>query len=281
MLKKCVCFLVFFVTRLKGDLAEHHPDVSKLKAAAEGLCPAAVESYGHIASTRVFVVQHRLEYLRLRLPAGNEAGLKPTGNGGKNLHATGEHVVTVNLEEQMGWSVCHNSFWLTHQRTEFWSAELKPNMSTPSWRWSYAACQKQTPFPRIPECPASRFSSPDSRSPATRGTDESPRSRPGQSRRPSAGPSPQTASCMRRQWSDAPGLKQRCGDECALDPPSLVHSVVGGVIETGNGRAGGHHELTLRSAVRNQSICGRVNTQNNESDMLVMNLDTFNHRQQL
>lgn len=63
---------------------------------------------------------------------------------------------------------------------------------------------------------------------------------------------------MRRQQSDTPGVKQGRGDECVLDPPSLVHSVVGGVIETGNGRAGGHHELTLRSAIRDQSICGQV-----------------------
>lgn len=105
-----ICFLcVFFVTRLKGDLTEHHPDVSKVKAAAQGLGPAAVERHSHVACARVFVVQHRLEYHRLRLPAGNEAGLKPTGDGGKDLHATNEHVVTVNLKGQMGLSVCRNN----------------------------------------------------------------------------------------------------------------------------------------------------------------------------
>lgn len=108
MQKMCVC--VFFVTWLKGDLTEHHPDVGKVKAAAEGFCPATVERHGHIAGTRVFVVQHRLEYHRHRLPAGNEAGLKPTGDGGKDLDATDEHVVTVNLEGQMGLSAPRNSF---------------------------------------------------------------------------------------------------------------------------------------------------------------------------
>lgn len=58
-------------------------------------------------------------------------------------------------------------------------------------------------------------------------------------------------------------MDQGCREECALDPPSLVHSIVGGVIETGDGRARGHHELTLRSTVRDQSICG----QNSESNM--------------
>lgn len=86
------------VTRLKGDLAEHHPDVSEVKAAAEGFGGAAIQRHGHVAGTRVPVVQHRLECHRLRLPAGNEAGLKPTGDGGEDLHTAGEHVVTVNLD---------------------------------------------------------------------------------------------------------------------------------------------------------------------------------------
>lgn len=116
-----------FITRLKGDLTEHHPYVGKVKAAAEGFCPAAVKRHGHIAGTWVFVIQHRLEYHRLWLPVGNEVGLKPTGDGRKDLHATDEHVVTVNLEEQMGLSVCCNNFELTHWRMEIWSAEVKPN----------------------------------------------------------------------------------------------------------------------------------------------------------
>lgn len=40
-----------------------------------------------------------------------------------------------------------------------------------------------------------------------------------------------------------------------LHSPSFVDSIVGGVIEAGDGRAGGHHNLTLRSIVRDQSIC--------------------------
>lgn len=110
MQKMCFLCFLFIFTRLKGDLTEHHPDVGKVKAAAEGFCPAAVERHGHIAGTWVFVVQHRLEFHRLRFPAGNEAGLKPTGDSGKDLHATDEHVVTVNLERQMSLSVRHNNF---------------------------------------------------------------------------------------------------------------------------------------------------------------------------
>lgn len=94
--RNCVC-----LTRLKRDLTEHHPDVGKVKVAAEGFSSSAVERHGHIAGTRVLVVQHCLECHRLRLPFGNEAGLKPTGDGGEDLHAAGEHVVTVNLEAQI------------------------------------------------------------------------------------------------------------------------------------------------------------------------------------
>lgn len=102
----CLC-----VTRLKGDLAEHHPDVSKVKAAAEGLGGAAVQRHRHVAGARVPVVQHRLECHRLRLPTRNEAGLKPAGDGGEDLHPAGEHVVTVDLDEKdggvVGLSWCH------------------------------------------------------------------------------------------------------------------------------------------------------------------------------
>lgn len=85
------------VTRRKRDLAEHHPDVGEVEAAAERLGRAAVQRHGHVAGARVPVVQHRLEGHRLRLPAGAEAGLKPAGHGGEDLHAAGKHVVTVNL----------------------------------------------------------------------------------------------------------------------------------------------------------------------------------------
>lgn len=120
MLKMCV--FVFFVTRLKGDLTEHHPDVGKVKAAAEGDRPPAVERHRHVAGARVLVVQHRLEHHRLGLPAGTEAGLKPAGDGGEDLHAADEHVVAVNLEGQTGVSVGQEQF-STHKQ-----------MSAPSWR---------------------------------------------------------------------------------------------------------------------------------------------------
>ena len=95
----CVCVCVCaFVTWLKGDLAEHHPDVCKVKATADGFGRAAIKRHSDVAGARVSVVQHRLEGHGLDLPASNEAGLKPTGDGGKDLHATGEHVVTVNLD---------------------------------------------------------------------------------------------------------------------------------------------------------------------------------------
>lgn len=101
---------MFFVTWLKGDLTEHHPNVGKIKAAAEGDCPTAVERHGHVAGAGVFVVQHRLEHHRLGLPAGAEAGLEPAGDGGEDLDATVEHVVTVNLEERMSLSVSPELF---------------------------------------------------------------------------------------------------------------------------------------------------------------------------
>lgn len=93
-----VCILCVCVTRLKGDLAEHHPDISKVKAAAEGFGGAALQGHSDVAGARVPVIQHRVERHRLRLPAGNEAGLKPTRDGGEDLHTAGEHVVTVNLD---------------------------------------------------------------------------------------------------------------------------------------------------------------------------------------
>lgn len=117
-----MCVFALFVTRLKGDLTEHHPDVGKVKAAAEGYCPPAVERHGHVAGARVFVVQHRLEHHRLGLPAGTEAGLKPAGDGGEDLDAADEHVVAVNLEGQKSLSVRQELF-LIHKQ-----------MSTPSWR---------------------------------------------------------------------------------------------------------------------------------------------------
>lgn len=105
LMQKNVCVCLCVVTRLKGDLTEHHPHVSEEKATAEGFGRAAIERHGHVASAWVLVVQHRVENHRRRLPAGNEAGFKPTGDGGEDLHATGEHVVTVNLEGQMGSTV--------------------------------------------------------------------------------------------------------------------------------------------------------------------------------
>lgn len=249
------------VTWLKGDLTEHHPHVSEEKATAEGFRRAAIERHGHVASTRVLVVQHCVENHRCRLPAGNEAGLKPTGDGGEDLHATAEHVVTVNLEGQMGSTVIdrHSNSHHNHLliNTLMCWGETK-QMSTPSWRWSSAVCRRQTPSPRIPECPASRSSSQSSRSPATRGTDESWGSRPSRSRRPSAAPSLQTASCVTQQQSDTAGAEQGCRGAGALHSPSLVDPIVGGVIEAGVGRSGGHHELALWGAVRDQSICGEV-----------------------
>lgn len=101
---ECLCVLIHVLcvcvrdTWLKGDLAEHHPDVSEVKAAAEWFGGAAIQRHGDVASTWVPVVQHCLECHRLRLPASNEAGLKPTGDGGEDLDAAGEHVVTVNLD---------------------------------------------------------------------------------------------------------------------------------------------------------------------------------------
>lgn len=91
----CVCVCV---TWLKGHLAEHHPDVCEVKAAAEGLGSAAVQRHRDVAGARVPVVQHRHKRHGLRLPGGDESGLKPTGDGGEDLHALGEHVVTVNLD---------------------------------------------------------------------------------------------------------------------------------------------------------------------------------------
>lgn len=89
----------------------------------------------------------------------------------------------------------------------------------PSWRWSFSACRTQTPSPHIPEFPASRSSSPGSRSRATRGTDASAGSRPGRSRRPSADPSPRTASYWTRQLSVTESMetatKTLICDECA------------------------------------------------------------------
>lgn len=84
-------------TRLKGDLAEHHPDIGEVEAAAEGLGGAAAQWHRHVAGARVPVVQHRLERDGLDLPARDEAGLEPAGHGGEDLHAAGEHVVAVNL----------------------------------------------------------------------------------------------------------------------------------------------------------------------------------------
>lgn len=258
-MQKSVCVCV--VTWLKGDLAEHHPHVSEEKATAEGFCRAAIERHGHVASTWVLVVQHRVENHRRRLPAGNEAGFKPTGDVGEDLHATGEHVVTVNLEGQMGSTVTdrHGNSHHDHRLINalMCSGETK-QMSAPSWRWSSAVCRRQTPSPRIPECPVSRSSSPGSRSPATRGTDESWGSRPSRSRRPSAAPSLQAASCVTQQQSDTARAVQGCSGVCALHSPSLVGPIVGGVIEAGDGRTGGHHELALWGAVRDQSICGQV-----------------------
>lgn len=43
--------------------------------------------------------------------------------------------------------------------------------------------------------------------------------------------------------------------------PPLVHAVVGGVVEAGNGVAGRHHELTLWSAVGDQPVCRRDDRQ--------------------
>lgn len=85
---------------MKGDLAEHHPDVGEVEVAAEGNGGAAIQRHGDVPGARVSVVQHRLERHRLRLPVGVEVGLKQTGDGGEDLHAAGEHVVTVNLDRR-------------------------------------------------------------------------------------------------------------------------------------------------------------------------------------
>lgn len=94
-----VCLSCAFVTWLKGDFAEHHPEIGKVKAAAEEFGCAAVQWHGDVAGAWVPIVQHRLERHRLRLPVDDEAGLKPAGNGGEDLHTAAEHVVTVNLEQ--------------------------------------------------------------------------------------------------------------------------------------------------------------------------------------
>lgn len=44
-------------------------------------------------------------------------------------------------------------------------------------------------------------------------------------------------------------------EDMMRDLPSLVHSVIRGVIEAGDGIAGWHHELTLRSGVGDQTVC--------------------------
>ena len=128
----------------------------------------------------------------------------------------------------------------------------------PSWRWSFSACRTQTPSPRIPEFPASRSSSPGSRSRATRGTDASAGSRPGRSRRPSADPSPRTASYWTSQLSvtdQGNGKKTHWCVMSVRDLPSLVCSIVCGVIEAGDGITGRIHGLTLWSAVGDQTVC--------------------------
>lgn len=89
----CTCV---FVTRLKGNLAKHHPDVSKVKVAAEGFGSAVVQIHGDVASTRIPVIQHRPELHRPRLRY--KVGLKPTGDRGEDLHIAGEHVVAVDLD---------------------------------------------------------------------------------------------------------------------------------------------------------------------------------------
>lgn len=63
----------------------------------------------------------------------------------------------------------------------------------PSWRWSSAVGQTETPFQRSP-CWSSHSSSPRSHSPATRGTGGSVWSRPAPARRPSAGPDRHTSA---------------------------------------------------------------------------------------
>lgn len=96
------------VTRLKGDLTEHHPHVSEVKVAAQGFGCPPVQWHGDVAGTRVPVVQHCLEWHRVGVPASNGAWLKPTGDGGEDLHTAGEHVVTVNLNggTKKGFSYC-------------------------------------------------------------------------------------------------------------------------------------------------------------------------------
>lgn len=55
-----------------------------------------LQKHGDVAGARVPVVQHRPELHGLGLPA--EVGLKPAGDRGEDLHATREHVVTVDLD---------------------------------------------------------------------------------------------------------------------------------------------------------------------------------------
>lgn len=100
----CFCAYSYVcITWLKGDLTEHHPNVSEVKAAAEGLSGPPIQWHRDVSGTRVSVIQHRFERHHLRLPASDEAGLKPAGDGGEDLHATGEHVVTVNLDRVFVW----------------------------------------------------------------------------------------------------------------------------------------------------------------------------------
>lgn len=47
--------------------------------------------------------------------------------------------------------------------------------------------------------------------------------------------------------------------------PPLVRSVVGGVVEAGDGVAGRHHELTLRCAVGDQTVCRRDDRQRRQA----------------
>lgn len=73
--------------------------------------------------------------------------------------------------------------------------------------------------------------------------------------------------CGRGERSGAEQLNKQDGaGGFSSHSPPLVHAVVGGVVEAGNGVAGRHHELTLWSAVGDQAVCRRDNRRRQQPD---------------